>query len=333
MAVIVQKYGGTSVATIEARAALLNQVKAAKNQGNKVVLVVSAMGRAGDPYATDTLIGLLESISPEIAPRKKDLIMSCGEIISSAVISHLLESEGIGAEPLTGSQAGILTTDTFGNSDICHIEPTRIKKMIADDIVPVIAGFQGITDAGEITTLGRGGSDTAAVTLGGFLNADRVDIFTDVPGIAKVDPRIVPEAAFISDISYNDMFRLAEQGAKVIHPRAVQAAREFSIPVRVRSTFSDEEGTLISGLHSAGLGDIIGLALRKVDLVTGSIFILFNADSKEKIYRKVLEFCEKEEIDLNKTVWESSCVEMSVNLSSLNETTRLLYRILHQSEV
>lgn len=263
MAIIVQKFGGTSVATPQAREALLKQVKKCKDEGNDVVVVVSALGRKGDPYATDTLISLLEEISPNIYPEKKDLMMSCGEIISCSLVSHLLDSNGIPSESLTGFQAGILTNNNFNNSEILDIDTTVIEKHLKDNKVVVIAGFQGATIDEYITTLGRGGSDTAAVAIGGYLKADRVDIFTDVPGIAKVDPRVVPSAPYLSSISYNDMYKLAYHGAKVIHPRAVMTAQNFNIPVRVRSTFSDGLGTLISDEKTKFNHKIIGMALEK----------------------------------------------------------------------
>lgn len=263
MAIIVQKFGGTSVATPEARNSLLKQVKKCKDQGNDVVVVVSAMGRNGDPYATDTFINLLTEIHPSIIPQKKDLLMSCGETISCAVIAHFLDTNSIPTESLTGFQAGIITNSNFNNSEIINIDTTAVENHLKNGKVVVIAGFQGITSSGEITTLGRGGSDTAAVAIGGYLKAQRVDIFTDVPGIAKVDPRIVPSAPYLSSISYDDMYKLAYLGAKVIHPRAVMTAQRFNLPIRVRSTFSEDMGTLISSENTQKNRRIIGLALEK----------------------------------------------------------------------
>ncbi|TCO71453.1 aspartate kinase [Marinisporobacter balticus] len=263
MGIIVQKFGGTSVATPEARHALLNHVKKCKDEGNDVIVVVSAIGRNGAPYATDTLINLLEQINPTIIPQKKDLLMSCGEIISCTLISHFLDTNNIPSEALTGFQAGIITNDNFNNSEIIHIDTTTIKNNLAKGKVVVIAGFQGITASGQITTLGRGGSDTAAVAIGGYIKAERVDIFTDVPGIAKVDPRVVSIAPYISSISYDDIYKLAYHGAKVIHPRAVMTAKQFNIPVRVRSTFSNDLGTLISDKDVPYNDNIVGLALEK----------------------------------------------------------------------
>ena len=246
MGIVVQKFGGTSVASESARLSLLSHVKNAKMQGKTAVLVVSAMGRKGEPYATDTLSSLLESINPQIDPAKKDLVLSCGEIISCSLIAHFLDTNSIEAEALTGFQAGILTTEDFNDIRIINIDTANVKKHISRGKVPVVAGFQGVTKCGRITTLSRGGSDTTAVELGGFLKAETVDIFTDVPGVAFVDPRVLPSAEYIKHISYDDMYKLASHGAKVIHPPAVKAAKKYNIPIRIRSTYSDEIGTLIS---------------------------------------------------------------------------------------
>lgn len=274
MGIVVQKFGGTSVSTENARISLLKHVKKARQQGKAVVLVVSAMGRNGDPYSTDTIISLMESINPHIEPAKKDLLVSCGEIISCSLIAHFLDTNGIEAEAMTGFQAGILTTDDFNNSNIISIDTTNIHKCINQGKVPVIAGFQGITWDGRITTLGRGGSDTTAVELGGYLEAEMVDIFTDVPGVAFVDPRVLPSAEYINVISYDDMYKLASHGAKVIHPRAVEAAKKFHIPVRVRSTYADGDGTLISDKPTIIEKNIIGIALDKQGQDTTCAYVL-----------------------------------------------------------
>lgn len=325
MGIIVQKFGGTSVATESARLSLLNHVRKAKRQGKDVVLVVSAMGRKGEPYATDTISSLLEAINPHIDPAKKDLVLSCGEIISCSLIAHFLDTNGIEAEALTGFQAGILTTDDFNNSNIINIDTANIRKYIAQGKVPVIAGFQGITADGRITTLGRGGSDTTAVELGGFLEADMVDIFTDVPGIAFVDPRVLPSAEYISRISYDDMYKLASHGAKVIHPRAVDAARKFHVPVRVRSTYSDGEGTLISEEPTKIDNKIIGIALDKQEMETTSAYILLNP----KFPGSVRE--EAEKAIVNKAIHALNVLyfEDSISLSMENDHIEDNIRAIH----
>ncbi|MFZ5967937.1 MAG: aspartate kinase [Bacillota bacterium] len=265
MGIIVQKYGGTSVRNPEARFALLDHVRRCKEEGNDVVVVVSAMGRKGDAYATDTFIKLLADIHPRIDPKKQDMMTCCGEIISCSLIAHWLESQGIPAEPLTGFQAGIITDDHFSNSDIKHIDTDRVLKYLREGKIVVVAGFQGMTENMEITTLGRGGSDTTAVALGAYLQAERVDIFTDVPGVAVIDPRVVSNAVYHKCISYESMYKLAESGSKVVHAKAVQIAQKHHIPVRVRSTFSDDMGTLIDpdGYKIEKNKKIIGISLQK----------------------------------------------------------------------
>lgn len=281
MGIVVQKYGGTSLRDISNQKDLLTHVKECINEGNKLVIVVSAMGRKGEPYATDTLIDLLENINDNVDPKKKDLIMSCGEIISAAVVSHILDVEGIPSEALTGFQAGILTNEEFTSSEIIDIDISKIAKHISEGKIVVVAGFQGNTKDKEITTLGRGGSDTTAVALGGHLKAERVDIFTDVPGVAVIDPDIVPTTKYIDQISYDDMHKLASNGVGVIHPRAVLAGKEFNIPIRIRSTYSNGPGTLISHLEDKRPKKITGIALKK-QIETGIISVFFKNDDNIK---------------------------------------------------
>ena len=261
MALIVQKFGGTSVKSPENRKAVLNHILRAKEKGYDVVVVVSAMGRLGDPYATDTLIDLLKAQGSKVCPKNQDLIMSCGEIISAAVMASYIEAQGVKAEAITGFQAGIVTTADFGNADIIKVDPVPIKEKIKEGKVIVVAGFQGRTERDEITTLGRGGSDTTAVVLGGYLKADLVEIYTDVPGIAVTDPRIIPEAPFIPNISFDEVIAMAKNGAKVIHPRAVSAAKEFNLPLRIKSTFDVVDGTLVGPEESDFI--ISGITLQK----------------------------------------------------------------------
>lgn len=319
MGIVVQKFGGTSVATESARLSLLGHVKKARQLGMDVVIVVSAMGRKGEPYATDTISGLLESISPNIDPVKRDLILSCGEIISCSLIAHFLDVNGLQAEALTGFQAGILTTDDFNNSNILDIDTTNIHNCLKQGKIPVIAGFQGITGDGRITTLGRGGSDTTAVELGGYLKADIVDIFTDVPGVAFVDPRILPSAEYISQISYDDVFRLASHGAKVIHPRAVLAASRFHIPVRVRSTYSEDEGTLISEEATKTGRRIVGIALDKKDQGTTVAFISPVPEFYELIKGKIEQAACENIIDAEEILFQKDNITL-VMKNNLIET-------------
>jgi aspartate kinase len=265
MKVIVLKFGGTSVATDDARQRLVARTKHAAADGLRPVIVVSAMGRGGEPYATDTLIGLARKAYPEPDPRELDLMMSCGEIISAVVVSGTLRSAGIDAVAMTGAQAGIFTDGAFGNSRIVRVDPARIIEELERNRMPVVAGFQGVTDKGEITTLGRGGSDTTAVALGASLGALSVEIFTDVDGIKTADPRVVPHARTISKMSYDEISQMAHEGAKVIHPRAVEIAMRHNVPLRIRSTFDDTPGTLVSRTQ----GSLAWPESRNYQVVTG----------------------------------------------------------------
>lgn len=244
--IIIQKFGGSSLTTKEFRQRAIYHIKNELNSNKKVVVVVSAMGRNGDPYATDTLIKLIMDNGGALASREMDLLLSCGELISASTLSSMLTEEGINTVVLTGGQAGIVTNDDFSNAQIKNIDPKRILEELSKVNVVVVTGFQGVTENGEVTTLGRGGSDTTATALGVALNAEVVDIFTDVNGIMSADPRIVNEAQKLKVVTYEEICNLAYQGAKVIHPRAVEIAMEEQIPIRVRSTFSDDNGTLVT---------------------------------------------------------------------------------------
>jgi len=244
--VIVQKFGGTSVGDDEARLKARDRVVFAKKQGFDPVVVVSAMGRRPGPYATDSLLDLVRAKDLPVDARSLDLLASCGEVISCVVMAGYLRAAGYEEVPLTGAQAGIRTDAQFGDASIQGINTARLLDVLASGRIPVVAGFQGVTDDGEVTTLGRGGSDTTATALGVALRAECVEIYTDVEGVMTVDPKIVPEARLISAITYFEVEELANNGAKVVHPRAVQIAQQGGIPVRVRSTFAESEGTFIT---------------------------------------------------------------------------------------
>lgn len=248
MRILVQKFGGTSVASPELRERVLHHIKLALAEGYRLVVVVSAMGRKGDPYATDTLLELARQYGDQLSPREKDLLMSCGEIISATTLSSLLSQHEIENCVLTGGQAGIITNGNHTNAQIVTINPKRILRQLEKGKVVIVTGFQGQTTDGEITTLGRGGSDTSATALGVALRAEYVDIFTDVEGIMTADPRIVEDASPLDRVTYTEMCNLAFQGAKVIHPRAVEIAMQTNVPIRVRSTMSDHPGTLVTNL-------------------------------------------------------------------------------------
>lgn len=253
MKIIVQKFGGTSVATEEARLAVKDKVKQAIRKGLSPVVVVSAMGRKGAPYATDTLIDVLKKENMSVNVRELDVMMCCGEIISSCVMAATLQKFGINAMALTGGQAGIVTDSQFGAAKIKNINVANLHHLLESGIIPVVCGFQGITENNfKFTTLGRGGSDTSAAALGAALHAEFVEIYTDVEGIMTADPRIVEEANILHQITYAEVCQMAHNGAKVIHPRAVEIAMSRNIPLIVKSTFSDAPGTLITNERPDG---------------------------------------------------------------------------------
>lgn len=252
MKILVQKFGGTSVATSEMRHHVLRHIQRELDEGYRLVVVVSAMGRRGDPYATDTLLDLVKQEGAGLGLREQDLLISCGEIISAAHLSSLLKKHRIKSTMLTGGQAGILTDPNYTNAQILTVQPERVLEELEKSQVVIVAGFQGKTTDGEITTLGRGGSDTTATALGVALAAKRVDIFTDVEGIMTADPRIVDDAAPLQAVTYTEMCNLAFQGAKVVHPRAVEIAMQTNVPIRVRATASDHPGTLVVSVTETG---------------------------------------------------------------------------------
>jgi aspartate kinase len=245
--IVVQKYGGTSVSSPAKRESIVKQVAEARKNGYKVAVVVSAMGRKGDPYATDTLRSLLLEEYGGVPLRELDMIMSCGEIISAGVVAAALGKNGIQATVLTGAQAGFLTDGNYSQAEVVDCRPTKVLDAFSRDEVPIIAGFQGIDQEGEVNTIGRGGSDTTAVILGAALNAELVEIYTDVSGIMTADPVILKEAKVIQHITYGEVFQLANDGAKVIHPRAVEVAMRYNVAVVVRNYSDPDSGTLITG--------------------------------------------------------------------------------------
>jgi aspartate kinase len=237
---IVQKFGGTSVANTERILNVAGRVKEEKARGNDVVVVVSAMGKT-----TDQLVTLAREISSQPSKREMDMLLTTGEQVTISLLTMALVENGIDAISYTGWQAGINTEPIFGNSRIAKIDTTAIKKQLKDGRVVVVAGFQGVTAEGEITTLGRGGSDTTAVALAAALQADKCDIYTDVTGVFTTDPRYVKEARKLLSVSYDEMLELANLGAGVLHPRAVEFAKNYNVALEVRSSMEKEEGTII----------------------------------------------------------------------------------------
>ncbi|HEY8424665.1 MAG TPA: aspartate kinase [Limnochordales bacterium] len=247
MRIVVQKFGGTSVASEERRRQVAEHIRRAREEGHAVVAVVSAMGRRGDPYATDTLLDLLAQVAAPHAPdpREQDQLLSCGEIVACAVVAQTLLREGLPAVSLTGAQAGIVTDGRYGEARILRVKTDVLRRLLSAGKVPVVAGFQGVSEDGEVTTLGRGGSDTTAAALGVALGAELIEIYTDVDGMKAADPKLVPEAPTLSGVTYREAAELAHLGARVIHPRAVEIAMEGHVPLRIRRTGSDDPGTLV----------------------------------------------------------------------------------------
>ncbi len=252
MRIIVQKFGGTSLSDRQKRILAAKRAVHAKNSGFMPVVVVSAIGRKGDAYATDTFIDLANSISGSTEPRELDLIMSVGEIISAVVMANTLKSMGYDAVALTGGQAGIITNESFGMADVIEVRPDNIKEYIKKGKIPVIAGFQGASKSGEITTLGRGGSDTTSAILGEALGAEIIEIYTDVDGIMTADPRIVKTASKLEFLTYAELLQMANHGAKVIHPSAVAIAMRSGIPIVIKNVESESDGTLIRSRYEMG---------------------------------------------------------------------------------
>ena len=241
MGLIVQKYGGSSVADAESMKRVASRIVATKKEGHQVVVVVSAMGDT-----TDELINLANQITPIPGGRELDMLLTAGERISMALLAMAIKNLGHEALSFTGSQAGVITDSTHGKARIIDVTPSRIREAIDQGAIAIVAGFQGISqDTKDVTTLGRGGSDTTAVALAAALDADVCEIYTDVDGVFSADPRIVPAARKLKSVTYEEMLELAASGAKVLHLRCVEYARRFELPIHVRSSFSNLEGTWV----------------------------------------------------------------------------------------
>jgi len=242
VALIVQKYGGSSVADAEKIRNLARRIAVTRDKGDQVVVVVSAMGDT-----TDYLIGKALEITDHPSERELDVLLSTGEIVSSTLLAMTLKDMGYDAISLTGAQAGIRTDSAYSRARILKVEAKRVLKELEKGNIVIVAGFQGVSEGEDITTLGRGGSDTTAVALAASLGAKVCHIYTDVEGVYTADPRLVPEASRLPEIGYEEMLELATYGAKVMHPRAVELGKLYDIPILVASSFSDNPGTLIHG--------------------------------------------------------------------------------------
>ena len=243
MGIVVQKYGGSSLADADAIKRVARRIVDAKRAGNDVVVAVSAMGDS-----TDELLDLAGEVSPLPPAREMDMLLTAGERISMALVAMAISDLGFSARSFTGSQAGVITDSVHGKAKIIDVTPGRIRDAIDDGHIVIVAGFQGVSqDTKEITTLGRGGTDTTAVALAAALEADVCEIYTDVDGVFTADPRIVPAARKLDHVTYEEMLELAACGAKILHLRCVEYARRYDIPIHVRSSFSQLEGTIVAG--------------------------------------------------------------------------------------
>jgi len=243
VALVVQKYGGSSVATAERIRRVAERIVETKKAGNDVVVVVSAMGDT-----TDELLDLAQQVCPSPPAREMDMLLTSGERISNSLVAMAIHSLGAEARSFTGSQAGVITTGSHGNAKIIDVTPGRVRTALDEGSIVLVAGFQGVSqDSKDITTLGRGGSDTTAVALAAALDADVCEIYTDVDGVYSADPRIVPDAHRLETVSFEEMLELAACGAKVLMLRCVEYARRYNVPVHVRSSYTTKPGTIVSG--------------------------------------------------------------------------------------
>lgn len=267
MALIVQKYGGSSVADADRIKNVANRIIQTKKQGNQVVVIVSAMGDS-----TDELIELAKQVNPNPPKREMDMLVSTGEQVSISLLAMAIQGMGEKVLSLTGPQAGIKTNNFYTKAKIVKIDSHRIKSELNKDTIVIVAGFQGMNEKNDITTLGRGGSDTTAVALAAALDADSCEIYTDVDGVYGCDPRLVPEVSKLDFISYDEMLSLAAQGAKVLHPRAVELGKIYGVKIHVRSSFNENKGTIVGEANMLEKERVVtGIAHNK-DVIKITIF-------------------------------------------------------------
>jgi len=325
LGIVVQKYGGTSVANAERIFRAANRAVKEYLEGNNVVIVVSAQGDT-----TDELIEKANEINPNPSKREMDMLLSTGEQISIALMAMAIEKLGYPVVSLTGWQAGIKTDSHYSSARILNIDTERLQRELDKKNIVVVAGFQGINKYEDITTLGRGGSDTTAVALAAALKADKCEIYTDVDGVYTADPRIVKDASKLSEISYDEMLELATLGAKVLHNRSVELAKKYNIPLVVRSSFNDNEGTIVKEVNSVEKLLVSGVACDKevarvavigVENVPGKAFQIFSLLAKENINVDII----LQSIGREKT----KDISFTVSKSNLKATLDVLTKNLH----
>lgn len=299
MNIIIQKFGGTSVANEKIRKEVVSRIIEKVKAGYKVIAVVSAMGRKGDPYSTDSLINLVDE--KYMQKRELDLLMSCGEIISATVLSNLVRANGYNNTVLTGYQAGIITDNNFGDANVIEVVPLKILNTLEKEDIVIVSGFQGATRDGEITTLGRGGSDTSALILGEAIKCECVEIYTDVEGIMTADPKLVPNAQLIHKICYSEVYQLVEEGAGVIHPKAVEVAKRCNIKVIIKNITNNGSGTIIGSLNNSEEN----LPKKKDNIITAITYkknraqVTVHLDDNDMHLKELLDLIAENEISID----------------------------------
>ena len=327
--IIVQKFGGTSVADTNKIKNVAKTVIREKQNGNDVVVVVSAMG-----HTTDYLVKMAKDLSPDPSGREMDMLLSTGEGVSIALLAMAIQAQGYDAVSFNAMQIGILTENIHTKARILKIKTDKLKENLKAGKIIVIAGFQGVTDDGEITTLGRGGSDTSAVAIAAALNAERCDIYTDVEGVYTTDPRVVPNASKLDEISYEEMLELAHAGANVLHPRSVETAKLNNVPLRVRSSFKqDNLGTLILGVDKMEINrPVAGVA---ADLSQARI-VVCDVPDKPGVAAKIFSALAKENISVDmiiqsyaRKVSNTNDIAFTIDSADLDKTVKTLDTLKH----
>ncbi len=326
MEIYVQKFGGTSVATENAREYVYKKIINAREKNKNLVVVVSAMGRDGDPYATDTLLNIIKNKNTSVSKRELDAIYSCGEIISASLIASTLTSRGYRAISLTGQQAGIITNNNYFDAEVVAVDTKRIIKCLEDGFIPIIAGSQGATIDGEITTLGRGGSDISAVIIGNALKAKKVDIYTDVDGVMTADPNLIEGTKLIKNIGYKTCMLLSDRGAKVVHPRAVIIAEQNkNVKLYIKSTFSSSEGTCVQD-YNKNTSEIQSITLQNRKFMSQISLIGNNIDIP--LLNKIKDIISYNKINYEDFELSHNHVGFSVNEDKSIETVQILHKSL-----
>ena len=334
--IIVQKFGGTSVADTEKIKNVAKIVIKEKENGNDVVVVVSAMG-----HTTDYLVKMAKDLTPNPSEREMDMLLSTGEGVSIALLAMAIQAQGYDAVSYNAMQIGIMTENKHSKARIVDIKTDKLRQNLKEGKIIVIAGFQGVTEGGEITTLGRGGSDTSAVALAAALNAERCDIYTDVEGVYTTDPRVVPNASKLKEISYEEMLELAHAGANVLHPRSVETAKLNNVPLRVRSSFKiNNLGTLILGVDKMDLNNpVAGVAQ---DLSQARI-VVCDVPDKPGVAAKLFSKLANENISVDMIIqsyarkaMNTNDIAFTIDKNDLDRTMKILEKVretLHYSNV